>query len=204
MKRDSGLWSWLFAAGLLLTVWGQAWADPTTLSNRVILQATTIAGQINGLHTCTCGASCRWPNGTSGAIAGHGYCGDAYNDCYGFVRRVWNPFLAGMTAACRKTAGMGTRTALPVADAPDSLWAKITDPTMLIPGDVLATAQGHAWGEWHGGLFAGGATSKGFYYYFDDEPSRATSAIKRSTTWWNGFHYYYKPTHYLLQYNLCP
>ncbi len=170
-----------------------------------MLQATAIAGPINGLHTCVCsGPKCLWPDDKPGTTIEHGYCGDGYNDCYGFVRRVWNPFLAGMTAACRKTAGMGTSTALPVGDAPDSLWAKITDPTMLISGDVLATAQGHAWGnKWHGGLFAGGATSKGFYYYFDDEPSGATSAIKRSTTGWNGFRYYYKPTHYLLQ-NPCP
>ncbi len=203
MKQNRSLWSWLLAAGLLLTAWGQAWADPTLLSGRVMLQAATIAGQIDGKHYCPQ----TWPNGAAGAGAKimNGYCSDGYGDCYGFVRRVWNPFLAGMTAACRKTAGMGTLTALPVGDAPDSLWAKITDPTMLIPGDVLATAQGHAWGDnWHGGLFDGGATSKGFYYYFDDESAGTTSAIKRSTTWWNGFHYYYKPTHYLLQYNPCP
>jgi len=179
MKRDSGLWSWWFAAGLLLTVWGQAWADPTTLSSRVKLQATTIAGQINGLHTCTCGASCKWPNGTSGATAEHGYCGDAYNDCYGFVRRVWNPFLAGQSAACLKKAGT-TLASMPVADAPDAAWAPLTNPSILIPGDALATAQGHAWGDnWHGGLFYGGASGS-YYQYFDDEASEVVPLIVES------------------------
>jgi len=201
MKQDRSLWSWVLVAGLLLTAWGPAWADPTNLSSRVMLQASTIAGQINGKHYCPQ----TWPSGAAGAGAKiiNGYCSDGYSDCYGFVRRAWNPFLAGQSAACLKKAGT-TLASMPVGDAPDAAWTAITNPASLVPGDALATAQGHAWGDsWHGGLFYGGASGS-YYQYFDDENSGATSAVVRNTNWWNGFHYYYKPTHYLLQNNPCP
>jgi len=161
-----------------------------------MLQATTVAGQINGLHTCQPGYN--WVNGTKGTKAEHGYCEDAYNDCYGFVRRVWNPFIAGFSATTRKAAGMGTLTAMPVNDYPDSKWAPITNPALLKAGDALATAQGHEWGNWHGGLFYSDVNTKS-YNYKDNENQGATSvAVRNNLAWWNGFHYYYKPVHYLL------
>ena len=140
-------------------------AGGSGLSARIMTNAAVVAAQIDSTG---------------------GYRFDGRNDCYGFVRRVWNPVLAGMKMS-----------ALPVNTYPDKRWAKVTSWALLFPGDVLATAQGHFWGgTWHGGLFAGNAKSGP--QVFDDTPQWA--AKPHPLSWEAGvFKYYYLPTHQLLQ-----
>ena len=136
-------------------------SDNQSLQKRVIAQAYQIAQQINSTG---------------------GYRFDGYNDCYGFVRRVWDPILSSLHGA-----------ALPVDDYPDAKWARITDWKQLKPGEALATAEGHHWGgNWHGGLFYGmkGATPM----VFDDTPNPRGASIHANEV----FLYYYVPTHKLL------
>ncbi|MCX5790018.1 MAG: hypothetical protein NTX64_16170, partial [Elusimicrobia bacterium] len=136
-------------------------SDDQDLQKRVIAQAYQVAKQINSTG---------------------GYRFDGTNDCYGFVRRVWNPILSNLHDA-----------AMPVDDYPDSKWARITDWKQLKPGDALATAQGHHWGgNWHGGLFYGmkGSTPT----VFDDTPNPRGASIHSNEV----FLYYYVPTHKLL------
>ena len=136
-------------------------SDNQDLQKRVIAQAYQVAKQINSTG---------------------GYRFDGTNDCYGFVRRVWNPILSNLHDA-----------AMPVDDYPDSKWARITDWKQLKPGDALATAQGHHWGgNWHGGLFYGmkGSTPT----VFDDTPNPRGASIHSNEV----FLYYYVPTHKLL------
>ena len=108
------------------------------------------------------------------------------DDCYSFIRRTWNPLLDSIS-----------QPGLPMNDYPDQKWVKIPSWAILIPGDVLATAQGHFWGgTWHGGLFAGNAKSGP--QVFDDTPQWA--AKPHPLSWEAGvFKYYYLPTHQLLQ-----
>lgn len=109
-----------------------------------------------------------------------GYRFDGTNDCYGFMRRVWNPILESMG-----------KPPLPVSDYPSSQWQRI-DWDRLKPGDVLSTAQGHAWGaDWHGGIFAG--KINGVLYIYDNSGSK--SAQLRPLPNPNFFRYYYTPTH---------
>jgi len=147
------------AAGAAKTAGGAA------LSARIMTNAAVVAAQIDSTG---------------------GYRFDGRNDCYGFVRRTWNPVLAGMK-----------KSALPVNTYPDKRWAKVTSWALLLPGDVLATAQGHFWGgTWHGGLFAGNAKSGP--QVFDDTPGWA--ARPHPLSWEAGvFKWYYLPTHQLLQ-----
>ena len=134
------------------------------LSSEIIQRAGTISVEIN----------------RSG-----GYRFDGRNDCYGFVRRVWDPVLTGK----------GLRP-LPVSDVASQNWAPITAWAQLTPGDVLATHQGHMWGaSWHGGLFFGMVGGKA--YSFDNSPSNKGGAYPRIAP--SGvFRYYYLPTHKLL------
>jgi hypothetical protein len=134
------------------------------LSSEIIQRAGTISVEIN----------------QSG-----GYRFDGRNDCYGFVRRVWDPVLTGK----------GLRP-LPVSDMVSQNWAPITAWTLLVPGDALSTHQGHMWGpNWHGGLFFGMVGGKA--YSFDNSPSNKGGAYPRIAP--SGvFHYYYIPTHKLL------
>lgn len=114
-----------------------------------------------------------------------GYRMDGRNDCYGFVRRTWDPELASMK-----------RKNLPVSDFASKDWAPVTSWSALVPGDVLATHQGHMWGpNWHGGLFAGMINGKP--NSFDNSPSNRGGAYIRPAP--SGvFRYYYVPTHKLL------
>jgi len=140
-------------------------AGKAGLSTRIMTNAAVVAAQIDSTG---------------------GYRFDGYNDCYGFVRRTWNPILEGMK-----------KPDLPVDTYPDKRWARVTSWAALLPGDVLATAQGHFWGgSWHGGLFAGNAKSGP--QVFDDTPGWA--ARPHPLSWEPGvFKYYYLPTHQLLQ-----
>ena len=144
---------------------GSGAAGGAALSAKIMAHAAAVAAQIDSTG---------------------GYRFDGYNDCYGFVRRTWNPVLAGMK-----------KPDLPVDTYPDKRWAKVTSWAALFPGDVLATAQGHFWGgNWHGGLFAGNAKSGP--QVFDDTPGWA--ARPHPLSWEPGvFKYYYLPTHQLLQ-----
>lgn len=107
-----------------------------------------------------------------------GYRFDGVNDCYGFMRRVWDPVL--------RANGMRP---LPVNDAPSANWARI-DWDALKPGDVLATHAGHAWGaQWHGGLYAG--KIDGVHYIHDN--SGELSAKLRPLPSTEYFRYVYTP-----------
>lgn len=134
------------------------------LSSRIMTKASQVGGEIN----------------RSG-----GYRFDGRNDCYGFVRRTWDPELAAM----RKPK-------LPVSDYVSRDWAPVTSWSALLPGDVLATHQGHMWGSnWHGGLFSGMVNGKP--YSFDNSPSNRGGAYPRPAPA-GLFRYYYLPTHRLL------
>jgi|GEM_PF-7049162 len=88
-----------------------------------------------------------------------GYRFDGKNDCYGFVRRVWDPIL--------KANG---KSKLPVNDVGSKNWSRI-DWDKLKPGAVLSTGKGHAWGDnWHGGLYAG--KINGVHYIYDNSGSK--------------------------------
>ncbi|HXE73421.1 MAG TPA: transglycosylase SLT domain-containing protein [Candidatus Nitrosotenuis sp.] len=116
-----------------------------------------------------------------------GYRFDGYNDCYGFVRRVWDPIL--------QEQGLGK---LPVNDGPNSPnWERITDWDQLKPGDVLATAQGHQWGDrWHGGLYAG-KDEQGRHLIYDASSSTGGAHL-RPLPRDSYFTHFYRPTHDLL------
>ncbi|MCP3097866.1 LysM peptidoglycan-binding domain-containing protein [Myxococcus sp. K15C18031901] len=88
-----------------------------------------------------------------------GYRFDGKNDCYGFVRRVWDPILQAKG-----------KSKLPVNDVGSKNWSRI-DWDKLKPGAVLSTAKGHAWGaNWHGGLYAG--KINGVHYIYDNSGSK--------------------------------
>lgn len=116
-----------------------------------------------------------------------GYRFDGFNDCYGFVRRSWNPLLDARGKAD-----------LPVDDYPSSDWARI-DWNKLVPGDVLSTAQGHHFGaDWHGGIFAG--MHHGVPYIFDDSGKHSRNgAYIRPLPYPGYFSFFYKPTHRMLE-----
>ena len=116
-----------------------------------------------------------------------GYRFDGFNDCYGFVRRTWNPMLQAQG-----------KPDLPVDDYPSSHWQRI-DWNKLVPGDVLATAQGHHFGaDWHGGMFAG--MHNGVPYIYDDSgKSDRDGAFIRPIPFPGFFSYYYVPTHRMLE-----
>lgn len=116
-----------------------------------------------------------------------GYRFDGFNDCYGFVRRSWNPLLEARG-----------KPDLPVDDYPSSNWSRI-DWNKLVPGDVLATAQGHHFGaDWHGGIFAG--MHHGVPYIYDDSGKHdRDGAFIRPVPYRNFFSYYFEPTHRMLE-----
>lgn len=108
-----------------------------------------------------------------------GYRFDGWNDCYGFVRRVWDPILE--KADSRK---------LPVSDYPSREWAPVTNWRKMTAGDVLATHDGHRWGaSWHGGLSMGWKDGKAMI--FDNSSSMDGAHIRANQI----FRYYHVPTH---------
>jgi hypothetical protein len=128
------------------------------------------------------------------------YVYNGVQDCYGFVRQVWNAVLHDggghpedyYPNAYNRARWLGVAGGLPVNDAPSSEWVYFSDPAVLLPGDVLATHQGHAWGNtWHGGIYAG--QSGGLHYQWDNTIDSLNGAYKRRL--WSGFRYYYRPTH---------
>lgn len=143
-----------------------AFAEPGTLSATVMDRAGTIGAEINNTG---------------------GYRFDGYNDCYGFVRRVWDPVLA--------ERGLPP---LPVADGPNAAdWMPISSWDDLRPGDVLSTHQGHIWGDtWHGGLYAG--KDENGVHYIHDSSSGQGGAHLRPLPRSGFFGYVYRPTHDML------
>jgi hypothetical protein len=120
----------------------------------------------------------------AGEINGSGgYRFDGVNDCYGFVTRTVDPIL--------QQAGLDP---LPRGDGPSSEdWAPITDWSQLRPGDVLATGQGHQWGDqWHGGIFAGFEDGVPMIW---DASSGTGAATKRPLPYDGFFTHYYRPLH---------
>nr|AYM52257.1 hypothetical protein [Cystobacter sp.] len=108
-----------------------------------------------------------------------GYRFDGKNDCYGFVRRVWDPILEAQG-----------KSKLPVNDVGSKNWSRI-DWDKLKPGAVLSTHQGHAWGDkWHGGLYAGKINGK--HYIYDNSGSQ--SAKLRPLPSPDYFKYVHTPT----------
>jgi LysM repeat protein len=130
------------------------------LQDQIMGRAKSIGGQIN---------------------ATGGYRFDGHNDCYGFVRRVWDDVLKGQ----------GEKP-LPVNDGPNSPnWSAINWDN-LKAGDVLSTAKGHQWGDrWHGGLYAG--KINGVHHIYDNSGSK--SAQLRPVPNLNYFSYVYNRTH---------
>jgi hypothetical protein len=131
------------------------------------------------------------------------YIFNGVQDCYGYVRQVWNAILTDGSSHPEdfypkpydRTRWLGAPEGLPVADATSSKWAYFSSPSQLVPGDVLATHKGHAWGSsWHGGIYAG-KTAAG-HRQWDNTTYNGNGAYNRPL--YGGFHYYYKPTHELL------
>jgi hypothetical protein len=114
-----------------------------------------------------------------------GYRFDGTNDCYGFVTRVVDPLLA--------QAGLAP---MPRADGPRSPdWEPFTDWSQLRPGDVVATGQGHQWGNtWHGAIFAG--IEDGVPMIWD--ASSTTGGAHKRPAPQGLFSHYYRPLHQAL------
>lgn len=114
-----------------------------------------------------------------------GYRFDGVNDCYGYVRRVWDPLLKERDQA-----------ALPVADYPSRDWSPIASWDALRPGDVLATHAGHKWGaDWHTGFYAG-TDERGVRMIVDN--SGSVGAVSKRPAPPGLFKFYYRRTHELL------
>lgn len=137
---------------------------------------------------------------------------DGVQDCYGYVRQVWNPLLTDGTnhpedfnqgsnyTSVEKAYWVGRPNGLPVNDAISGNWAAISSLDALLPGDVVGTTQGHTWGaDVHYGLYGG--KSGGVHYQIDCAgatiPGTNTDGA-RKRPWVGHFKYYYKPTHNLL------
>jgi hypothetical protein len=116
-----------------------------------------------------------------------GYRFDGYNDCYGFVRRTWDPLLAQMHT---------TPAALPVDDYPSKTWYPITNWNALVPGDVLGTVQGHSWGANVDYGMYGGVKNGVQYTFANGGGAGPVFAPANTTGGW--YRYYYGPTHALL------
>ena len=130
------------------------------------------------------------------------YVFNGVQDCYGYVRQVWNAILTDGSAHTEDFYPKSYNRSrwlysggLPVADAPNSNWVYFSTGSVLLPGDVLSTDRGHRWGSnWHGGIYAG-KTSAG-HRQWDNSPYSGNGAYNRPL--YSGFRYYYKPTHDLL------
>ncbi len=121
-------------------------------------------------------------------------------DCYGYCRQVWNAILADGSPhredfyphPYNLKRWLNLPGGLPVNDAPDPQWIRFTNPSVLVKGDLLATAQGHFWGSnWHGGIYAGNG-----HNWDASRLNGLNGAYKRPL--YSGFHYYYKPLHVAL------
>jgi len=121
-------------------------------------------------------------------------------DCYGYCRQVWNAVLADGKEHAEdyypnqydQKRWINLKGGIPVNTHPDTNWIYFSGPEVLVPGDLLATDQGHFWGEnWHGGIYAGNGNN-----WDCSKHNGLDGAYKRPL--FSGFHYYYKPLHDLL------
>lgn len=110
------------------------------------------------------------------------------HDCWLYVKHMWRPWKD-----------------LSIYDGGkhNEDWTEITSPDQLIPGDVLATAQGHRWGrDWHGGIYAG-KDSKGNHWQWDcTRDQHGNGAYKRPFNY--GFTYYNTVVHQMLKDSTLP
>ncbi len=122
-------------------------------------------------------------------------------DCYGYCRQVWNAILANGSPHAGdyyphpyvKARWLNLPGGIPVNTYPDRHWVYFSDRDVLLPGDLLATSQGHFWGpDWHGGIYAGHDR-----IWDDSTHDGLNGAYNRP--WYPGFHYYYQPIHQALQ-----
>ncbi len=112
-----------------------------------------------------------------------GYRFDGVNDCYGFLRRVWDPVMAKHHMSGLPISDLGS------AEAHRN-WGKINDFSKLPVGTPLATAQGHEWGpDWHCGLFAG--MHHGVPYIYDNSGSMNGAYVRPMPP--GLFSYFYRP-----------
>jgi hypothetical protein len=111
-------------------------------------------------------------------------------DCWRYVKHVWSSWFD-----------------LNIYDggARQQDWVRIDSPDKLIPGDVLATHQGHQWGmHWHGGIYAE-KDQTGQHWQWDctDDPV-GSGAYRRKLLYYpsldvNDFEYYNVKIHQLLE-----
>ena len=131
------------------------------------------------------------------------YVFNGVQDCWGYVRQVWNAILSDGGAHpedyppnnYNRQRWLGLTGGLLVADAPNGDWVYISDKNALLAGDLLSTDQGHRWGDtWHGGIYAG-KDSKGNFCDFDNTPytERGGGDGAYYRIFYSGFHWYYKP-----------
>ncbi len=129
------------------------------------------------------------------------YCFNGIEDCYGYCRQVWNAILADGSPHTEdyyphpynQRRWLDLPGGLPVNDYPDPDWIHFSDPGVLVPGDLLATAQGYFWmipngPGWHGGIYAGNGRN-----WDSSHLNGLNGAYLRPL--FKGFHYYYKPLH---------
>jgi len=140
------------------------------------------------------------------------YIFNGVEDCWGYVRQVWNAILSDGTVHSEdyypnsydRNRWLSLTGGLLKGDAPNPDWVYYSDRNVLLPGDILSTDQGHAWGpDWHGGIFAG-KNANGSYWDWDCTPYNwSTSQCDNHGADHNPlssgyFSYYYKPIHDLL------
>ena len=140
------------------------------------------------------------------------YIFNGVQDCWGYVRQVWNAILSDGTVHSEdyypnnydRNRWLGLTGGLLTGDAPNPDWVYYSDRSVLLPGDMLSTDQGHAWGlDWHGGIFAG-KDANGSYRDWDCTPYNWSTNKNDGHGADNNplnsgyFSYYYKPIHDLL------
>lgn len=144
------------------------------------------------------------------------YDQDKHIDCYKYVRTVWNAILFDLNVHSEDYENCGIKNNitrwipastppksrfpfLPVADysSSNANWEKIPGLDILVPGDVLATHQGHQWGDqWHGGLYYGKENNRHYIYDCTRGVDQVSGADKRPFN--SGFQYFYRPIHEML------
>ncbi|HEU5397217.1 MAG TPA: hypothetical protein VFV81_08615 [Verrucomicrobiae bacterium] len=121
-------------------------------------------------------------------------------DCYGYCRQVWNAILSDGREHAEdyspntydQRRWVNFPGGIPVNTCPDTNWIHFSTTNDLVPGDLLATDQGHRWGEnWHGGIYAGNGEN------WDCSRMNGLDGAYRRPLY-AGFHYYYQPLHDLL------
>lgn len=195
-KRDE-TWHWQEVAGLPKTHYAATADRSQSLEyRRWVLELWTKRAEAAKEKARNDGALSKWVMKRGELVSREihrsgGYRFDGWNDCYGFVKRTWNPILGFLKR--HKIPGEYPYV-LPVGDYPSSHWTRITSWDELIPGDVLGTVQGHRGGaDVDYGMYAG--KKDGVVYQFSNGGGDGP-VIKPYT---GRYQYYYIPTHRLLK-----